>query len=176
MSERATGGWGPLLGSALFFCLAPGIVAGAVPYALNGWRVGEPFLSSPGTRVLGAFLVVLGLASLIECFGRFAIVGRGTPAPIAPTRDLVVSGQYRYVRNPMYLAVVAVILGQALLMGHVGTAIYGAGIAALFHVWVRVYEEPTLRRQFGRSYQEYQAAVGRWWPRRTPFEARRDPG
>lgn len=103
MSRRA----GPLLGSLVFFVVAPGAVAGWVPYLLSEWRIQPPLLGVPGGRVVGGLLATFGVAILVECFWRFASEGRGTPAPIAPTETLVISGLYRHVRNPMYVAVLA---------------------------------------------------------------------
>jgi protein-S-isoprenylcysteine O-methyltransferase Ste14 len=114
---------------------------------------------------MSAVLTTAGLLGLLDCFARFVLEGRGTPAPVAPTETLVVSGQYRHVRNPMYMAVVAAILGQALLFGSWLVLVYGGVVWALFHVWVVAYEEPTLRRQFGEAYSAYQSGVRRWWPR-----------
>ena len=110
---------GSLIGSFVFFWIAPGTVAGWVPYTLSKWRLQPPLLGIPGGRVVGGVVTAVGVAILVECFFRFAIEGRGTPAPIAPTERLVVSGLYRHVRNPMYVAVVAIIAGQALLFGSV---------------------------------------------------------
>ena len=90
--------------------------------------------------------------------------GLGTPAPISPTRTLVVSGFYRYVRNPMYVAVTALIFGQAILFASWGVALYGVVIAA-FHTFVRTYEEPTLRGAYGEQDVAYCAATPRWIPR-----------
>ncbi len=116
-------------------------------------------------------MAAMGVVGLVECFARFAIKGRGTPAPIAPTEHLVVSGLYRYVRNPIYLAVLAVIVGQALLLGSVGLLEYAGLVWLLFHGFVVAYEEPTLRRQFGPSYDMYRTNVPRWWPRMKPWRA-----
>src|SRR4051812_11676281 len=104
----------PAAGSALFFALAPGVVAGAVPWWLTGWDA-EP--AGAGRRALGVVLVVAGAAVLIHAFARFVREGIGTPAPIAPTRHLVVGGLYRWIRNPMYVAVVSCVMGQALVLG-----------------------------------------------------------
>jgi protein-S-isoprenylcysteine O-methyltransferase Ste14 len=111
-------------------------------------------------------LVGLGAAVLLEAFARFVIEGVGTPAPAAPTEKLVVGGLYRYVRNPMYLAVAAVVLGQALVLGR--WLLVGYGLVFGLAVWsfVHWYEEPTLRRQFGSAYDDYRATVSGWWPRR----------
>jgi protein-S-isoprenylcysteine O-methyltransferase Ste14 len=116
-------------------------------------------------------LIAAGVAIVAECFLRFAIVGLGTPAPVAPTRSLVVSGLYRYVRNPMYVGVLATLVGQALLFGSLGLLVYASLVWAMFHAFACLYEEPTLRRRYGPSYLTYCAHVRRWWPRRTSWSA-----
>ena len=156
-------------GSLLFLVLAPGSVAGLIPFALTGWRVGSLFLGLPLGRAAGALLVGLGLASLLESFARFALRGFGTPAPVAPPTQLVVSGQYRYVRNPMYVAILAIVLGQSLLLGRAVLLVYAGALWFVFHTWVVVYEERTLATRFGLSFQAYRAHVRRWWPRVTPW-------
>jgi protein-S-isoprenylcysteine O-methyltransferase Ste14 len=102
-------------GSAAFFVLAPGVVAGLIPWWLTGWQVRHPQPSWAWVplRVAGGILIAAGVVVLVQAFVRFVAEGVGTPAPVAPTRHLVVGGLYRYVRNPMYLAVVATIVGQA---------------------------------------------------------------
>ena len=158
-----------ILGSVVFLFVAPGVVAGWIPYALSGWHVAPPLLGVGITRVVGGLLVAAGLACLLESFARFALLGLGTPAPVAPTESLVVSGLYRYVRNPMYLAVLALVAGQALLLGSTPVLRYAVLLAVAFHLFVLGYEEPTLARQFGASYGAYRAGVRRWWPRATPW-------
>lgn len=116
-------------------------------------------------RVMGALLIVAGAAVLVQAFARFVTEGLGTPAPVAPTEHLVVGGLYRYVRNPMYLAVLAVIVGQALLLGQLGLLVYGALVAAAFVAFVKGYEEPTLSARYGAEYDAYRKAVPGWWPR-----------
>ena len=111
-------------GSALFFALAPGIVAGVMPYALTGWETGEEWWLP--LRVLGGVLTAAAAAVLVHAFARFVSEGLGTPAPVAPTEHLVVGGLYRYVRNVMYIAVTTAILGQALLLGQSVLLAYGA--------------------------------------------------
>jgi protein-S-isoprenylcysteine O-methyltransferase Ste14 len=161
------------LGSAVFFVLAPGVVAGVVPWWLTRWQA----RALPGwwlpVRVAGVVLLVAGAGVLVHAFVRFVVEGLGTPAPVAPTRELVVGGLYRYVRNPMYLAVLAAIVGQALVLGRVVLLVYAAVVAAAFAAFVRWYEEPTLAEQFGARYQAYRRAVPGWWPRRHPW---RPPG
>ena len=110
---------------------------------------------------------------LLDAFARFVREGRGTPAPVAPTERLVVGGLYRHVRNPMYLAVEAAILGQALLLGRSVLLAYAGVIGVAFWAFVRLYEEPTLARRYGEEYEAYRRAVPAWWPRLRPW--RPDP-
>ena len=118
---------------------------------------------------LGVALVVAGVGVLLLAFARFVVEGSGTPAPIAPTEHLVVGGLYRYVRNPMYLAVEAIILGQALAFGYLALLWYAALVLVAFVAFVRGYEEPALARRFGASYETYRHAVPAWWPRLHPW-------
>jgi protein-S-isoprenylcysteine O-methyltransferase Ste14 len=160
---------GALVGSLVFFWIAPASVAGLGPYLVSGWRMEPPFLDFPLTRLAGVCIVAAGLTALVECFLRFAIRGLGTPAPIAPPERLVVSGLYRYVRNPMYVAILALVLGQALLFGNVALVEYAAIVWVLFHLFVVAYEEPVLRGQFGATYDDYRSHVPRWLPRVRPW-------
>jgi protein-S-isoprenylcysteine O-methyltransferase Ste14 len=162
-----------LLGSFVFFWIAPATVAGWIPWMLTRWSLEPALLGAPASRWLGVLLVIAGATAVIECFARFALEGRGTPAPVAPTESLVVTGLYRYVRNPMYVGVVAAIAGQALLFGSVVLLEYGALVWMAFFAFVVLYEEPALHRQFGSTYDDYRAHVRRWWPRITPW---RGPG
>jgi protein-S-isoprenylcysteine O-methyltransferase Ste14 len=155
-----------ILGSAVFLALAPGFVAGVVPGVITGWEVGDHL--APPLPALGACLGLFGIAFLLQAFARFALEGLGTPAPVAPTERLVVGGVYRFVRNPMYLAVLAVIVGQALFFGNAVVAGYGALVALAFVAFVRIYEEPTLRATYGAEYEAYCARVPRWLPRLRP--------
>jgi len=157
-----------LLGAVLFFALAPGTVAALIPYALTGWRVEGAFPGGAMGRVVGAVLILGGVASLVESFARFALVGLGTPAPVAPPTQLVVSRQYRHVRNPMYVAILAIVLGQSLVLGSAKLVAYAALLWLVFHAWILGYEEPKLTRTFGSSYQAYRQKVRRWWPRVRP--------
>jgi protein-S-isoprenylcysteine O-methyltransferase Ste14 len=119
----------------------------------------------------GVALIIAGVPGVLDSFARFALEGLGTPAPIAPPSNLVVSGLYRYVRNPIYVAVVAVILGQAVLFADWRLLGYGAFLWLFFHIAVIIHEEPTLRQSFGAEYESYCAHVPRWLPRRTPWRA-----
>lgn len=155
------------LGAAAFFVVAPGSVAGLAPYLISGWRVAHR-LPEPA-RLAGAAMLAVGLASVVESFVRFVVRGLGTPAPVAPPRRLVVSGQYRHVRNPMYVALVAVVLGQALWLGSAALAAYAAALLLIFHLRVVTYEEPRLTEQFGAEFAAYRRGVPRWIPRTTPW-------
>ena len=160
---------GAAVGSAVFFALAPGVVAGVVPWWLTGWEATDlPWWWLP-LRVAGVVLLVAGAGVLVHAFARFVAEGVGTPAPVAPTRELVVGGLYRYVRNPMYLAVLAAIVGQGLILGRLVLLAYAAVMAAAFVSFVHWYEEPTLAEQFGARYLAYRRAVPGWWPRRHPW-------
>lgn len=161
MTSRTTAA----VGSSLFFALAPGVVAGVIPYLITSWE-GAPGWA--GWRVLGGGVTVLGAAVLIHAFARFVREGIGTPAPAAPTQHLVVGGLYRWIRNPMYVAVVACILGQAGVFGSAALLIYGTAMMAVFFAFVRLYEEPTLTRRFGAEYEAYRLAVPGWFPRARP--------
>jgi len=158
------------LGSALFFLVAPGTAVGLIPWLLTRWQVREPLPYWAPMRVLGGILLVAGLIALVGAFVRFVVEGFGTPAPIAAPERLVVGGVYRYVRNPMYVAVLAAIVGQALLLGRLVLLLYAAAAWLVVAAFVRWYEEPTLRRRFGADYEAYRRAVPAWWPRLRPWE------
>ena len=158
-----------IAGSFVFFLVAPAVVAGVVPFALVGWIMQPPLLGLPGERVAGVAAVAGGLACLLDCFARFALEGRGTPAPVEQTEVLVASGLYRFVRNPMYVSVLIIVSGQALLFGQAWLFGYAGVLLVAFHLFVQFYEEPQLRRRFQESYETYCQHVGRWWPRLTPW-------
>ena len=155
----------------MFLVLVPGVVAGLIPWWLTGWDVQEPLPHWLPLRIAGFILIAAGVAVLLEAFARFVLEGIGTPAPVAPTERLVVGGPYRYVRNPMYLAVGATIAGQGLALGQPILLVYAAAFAVAVASFVRWYEEPTLGRQFGEQYETYRREVPAWWPRRKPWEA-----
>jgi len=158
-----------ILGSAIFLVIAPGIVAGYVPWLICRWHIGAPLLGNHLFRLAGVLMIAAGVPVLLDSFARFALQGLGTPAPIFPTRHLVVSGLFRYVRNPMYVAVVSLILGQGLLCGSISTLEYGGAVWVGFYLFVLIYQEPTLRKSFGLEYEEFCANVPRWIPRLRPW-------
>lgn len=166
MSERMRA----IVGSIVFLFVAPGIVAGVLPWWISGYRMEPALLGFEPFRWLGVLLLALGGVLLIETFARFALQGLGTPAPIAPTKTLVVTGSYRFVRNPMYVAVISLILGQALLFGSVWTLVYSLFGWLIVHLFVLGYEEPTLSHSYGEQYDRYRANVRRWIPRLTPWQ------
>jgi protein-S-isoprenylcysteine O-methyltransferase Ste14 len=157
-------------GSVVFFVLGPGVVVGVLPWWLSGWQVREPLPYWLPLRLLGVFLVATGGAALAHAFIRFVVEGSGTPAPVAPPEHLVVGGLYRYVRNPMYLAVLTAIVGQALVFGQPALLLYAVAVCAAVVSFVHWYEEPVLSRRFGREYEAYRSAVPAWRPRLRPWQ------
>ena len=155
-----------IVGSALFFVIAPGTVAGFIPWWLSRWEF-QPCWAP--LRAFGVLLILAGLPGLLDSFRRFALEGLGTPAPVAPPARLVVTGLYRHVRNPMYVSILTVILGQAALLGDWRLVGYATVLALAFHLWVVAYEEPTLQQSFGAQFATYRANVPRWLPRLNPW-------
>jgi protein-S-isoprenylcysteine O-methyltransferase Ste14 len=166
--QRATAA----IGTTIFFVFAPCVVAGVVPWLISRWKFSFPVPGVQLTRFVGAALIVAGVAGLVDSFARFALQGLGTPAPISPTRHLVATGLYRYVRNPMYVAVVAVIFGQAVLFGDWRLFAYGAVFWLVCHLFVVGYEEPTLTKLFRAEYETFRINVPRWIPRLTAWRGR----
>ena len=160
-----------VLGSALFFVVAPFLAAGVIPCWINRWEFRPAFFDLQLTRAIGVILIVAGVPGVVDSFARFALQGLGTPAPVAPPQHLVVTGLYRRMRNPMYVSVVAIILGQALLFGDWRLIVYGAVFWLACHVFVLLYEEPTLKQTFGPEYEAFRANVPRWIPRLRPWHA-----
>jgi protein-S-isoprenylcysteine O-methyltransferase Ste14 len=156
------------LGSFVFLLVTPGTVCGLVPLLITGWR--RPADPVAWVDALGWVLVLAGAAVLLHAFAAFAWHGRGTPAPPAPTERLVVEGAYRFVRNPMYVAVLALALGQVLLFTSWGLLAYLVVLAVTIDLFVHAYEEPTLREAYGPAYEEFCANVPRWLPRLTPWQ------
>ncbi|GAA4717355.1 isoprenylcysteine carboxylmethyltransferase family protein [Nocardioides conyzicola] len=155
------------VGTFVFLLAAPGVMAGLVPWWITGWA--RSSASYGVLDVVGVLLVGLGVAMVLDCFVRFVREGVGTPAPIAPTEFLVQGGLYRHVRNPMYVGVAAVILGQALVLRSTDLLWWLLVFLAAVVAFVKGYEEPALHEQFGASYDRYRAAVPGWLPRLTPW-------
>jgi protein-S-isoprenylcysteine O-methyltransferase Ste14 len=154
-----------LLRALIALLVLPGVVGIVVPptiAAIDPWR------GSPAWP--GVLLVAAGLVLLLQCARAFGVRGRGTLAPWDPPRNLVVVGPYRYVRNPMYVAVLALVGGWALTLASPLVALYAAALAVAFHLRVVAHEEPWLRDQFGDDWMRYRAHVARWAPRRKPWD------
>lgn len=148
------------LKNLVFTLVVPGTIAFYLP-----WRIarGEP-IGSPGYVLSSMLLVLLGGTIYLWCLWDFAAFGRGTPAPIDPPKLLVARGPYRYTRNPMYVGVLTVILGWAVLFRSLALLLYAFAVFAVVHLFVVFYEEPHLRRVFGAQYEDYCSRVGRWIP------------
>jgi len=149
------------LKNLLFTLLAPGTIGVYAPLVIARGRVaaGGP------TLLAGGLLMAAGAALYVWCVCDFAVRGRGTPAPIDPPKTLVVGGPYRYSRNPMYVAVLAAVLGWSVVFRSVHLLVYAGAVALAFTLFVRLYEEPHLTREFGAAYEAYRSRVGRWLPR-----------
>jgi protein-S-isoprenylcysteine O-methyltransferase Ste14 len=161
-------------GTAVFLIIAPGVVVGLVPWLLTRWQArslpdGWSWLDVPA-RVVGAVLVVAGVAVVLSAFTRFVVEGLGTPAPVAPPQRLVVGGLYRYVRNPMYLSLQCCVIGQALVLLQPVLLWYSLACLAVTFAFVKVYEEPHLSKTFGEDYARYRRHVNGWWPRLRPWQ------
>jgi protein-S-isoprenylcysteine O-methyltransferase Ste14 len=149
--------------SLIWTILLPGVMAGYLPWRFFGLREAHPQLRNP-LDLLGLVAVTVGAAFLGACILEFGRSGRGTLAPLDPPKELVVQGLYRFVRNPMYLSVATILIGECLLTRSLQMAEYAAGWFVVVNLFVIGYEEPTLRRQFGDSYERYTRRVGRWIP------------
>ena len=152
------------LRSILWALLLPGVAAGYVPWRFFGLNHLSLYITNPAT-IPGVIFIAIGTALLLSCIVEFARTGRGTLSPLDPPRRLVVRGLYRFVRNPMYLSVTLIVFGEALLAGSSALIGYWAIWFIAVNAFVIGYEEPTLRNQFGGSYDEYTRHVGRWVPR-----------
>lgn len=157
------------LASTIFFVVAPGIVAGLIPWLIAGWSAPDTSPYFTGLLVgVGGLIIGGGLLLLIDSFSRFVREGHGTPMPWMPTDKVIARGGYRFVRNPMYVGIIAIILGQAILFASGWLVAYAAAVWVVFHFLVTLVEEPGLRRSFGSVYADYVSAVPRWFPRVPP--------
>ena len=156
------------VGTIVFLVVTPGVVAGLIPGLITGWRIPWTSPAVSPVAIAAAVVILSGVVVLLDAFVRFARAD-GTPAPPMPTAHLVVVGPYRHVRNPMYLAVLAIILGQALLFGSGGALLYAGIVLLAVALFVRGYEEPTLELEYGDEYREYRRNVRGWIPRLRPW-------
>jgi len=135
-----------------------------VPYLLLALTGASPSARPPAFRLFGLVLIFFGALIYAWSVWTFTFVGKGTPAPFDP-KELVVKGPFRYVRNPIYVFIIIVLVGEAILLQNSALVIYTALAILFLHPWVVFYEEPTLRKRFGKSYEVYCASVSRWFPR-----------
>jgi protein-S-isoprenylcysteine O-methyltransferase Ste14 len=154
-----------LLKTLIFTVIAPGAVTVLGPSLILSPNPGASLASVGAIRLFGLIPIAIGAAFYFMCAWDFAFAGKGTPAPVDPPKELVVKGIYRFVRNPMYVGVSLILLGEALLFGAPALLLYAAVVGVGFHLFVVFYEEPTLGRRFGESYQRYCARTPRWIPR-----------
>ncbi len=153
------------LKTLIFTVFIPGTVTVLVPYWLLSSRFDLAIDKLGGFRVLGLVPILLGALIYLWCAWEFTFAGKGTPAPIDPPKELVVQGLYRFVRNPIYVGVSLVIIGESLLFESTRLFVYALLLLLVFHLFVVYYEEPTLRSKFGESYERYCKTVPRWMPR-----------
>jgi protein-S-isoprenylcysteine O-methyltransferase Ste14 len=146
----------------LFAILVPGSVAGYVPYQLlrRSGDLSRPSISA--LTIIGVTIGLLGIGIAVHCIWEFAFHGQGTPAPFDPPKKLVAQGIYKHMRNPMYTGMLLILVGETLLFTNRDMLIYAIAVAAGFHLYVLLFEEPRLRKRFGESYEEYCRIVPRW--------------
>lgn len=150
----------------IFTIFVPGMVAFYIPYRILEVQMDSFSIQWGVLQYLSLPIFIMGVSIYFRCLWDFAVAGRGTPAPIDPPKHLVVSGLYRYVRNPMYVGVLAIILGWDTLYESSALFYYFALMWVLFYLVVLIYEEPILRSRFGESYENYCKRVRRWIPGR----------
>lgn len=153
------------LRSIFFTLLLPGTITVLIPYWIVSTSDVAALSSNHPFRYFGIPLIMVGAAGLLWCIWQFFSEGRGTLAPIDPPKDLVIRGLYKYVRNPMYVSVVTILVGEAILFLSTEIVIETGIFMVLAYLFVVFYEEPALRHQFGESYERYLRTVGRWIPR-----------
>lgn len=152
------------LKTLLWSIFVPGTLTIFVPYLLLSSKIELSRAGSSNLRFVGLIPIAMGASIYLWCAWDFTFTGRGTPAPFDPPKEMVVRGSYRYVRNPMYVAALLALVGEAILFESAVILIYAAIVLSVFHLWVISYEEPTLRRKFGGSYEKYCSKVSRWIP------------
>lgn len=153
-----------VLKSLLFLLLAPGVLLGLIPYWISETDIS--LIATGFLRYLAIPLWMIGAGIMVWCFRDFTVEGHGTPAPIDPPHELIASGLYRYVRNPMYVAGLIALAGWILWSPSLSMIMTTLVFFTATHLFVRFYEEPTLKRKFGAVYEEYLKSVPRWIPRR----------
>ena len=161
-----------MIASGVFFLVSPGLELVVGPWLLTGFEQGGGLPGAAPVRVLGALLLLGAVAVILQAFARFVADGRGTPSPAAPPQRLVVGGAYRHVRNPIYAATAAALVGEALLLSQPVLLIAAGAYLAALGAWTRLREEPMLAERFGADYVAYRHAVPGWLPRVRPWDGR----
>jgi protein-S-isoprenylcysteine O-methyltransferase Ste14 len=155
--------WSLALRNLFFTILQPGMVTGLIPYLILGSPSIAIFKNNlSSVQNLAIFIFAAGVAILVYCIGMFAVKGRGTLSPADPTKKLVFSGLYKFSRNPMYIGVMLMLIGEAVFFGSISIWIYTAIVFIAFNLFIVLHEEPRLERDFGREYQQYLKTVRRW--------------
>ena len=153
----------------LFTLLVPGSVILYFPYSFITKADAHLQIANPFILISALACILVGAAIYIRCVWDFAVNGLGTPAPIDPPKNLVITGLYRRTRNPMYMGVLLLLVAESLLFPGSGLLSYALSIAAVFHLFVVFYEEPALDSRFGESYRKYCGKVPRWGFALKPF-------
>ena len=152
----------------LWSIFVPGTASIGVPYLLLHSRFASFRLDSGGFRFFGLIPILIGVVIYVWCAGEFTFVGKGTPAPFDPPKELVIKGPYRCVRNPMYVFVALALIGEAIFFGAPILVLYAAIAIGFLHLWLLLYEERSLMRRFGEPYERYCDRVSRWIPGLPP--------
>jgi len=155
-------------GTLVFTIAVPGTWTVVIPYLVLTYDFRMATIQFGPLRFIGVIPILLGVLIYLWCAWDFTFAGRGTPAPVAPPKELVVKGLYRYVRNPMYVGIILILSGESVLFQSVGLLLYAGLTFVIFHTWVVIYEEPTLRDKFPDSYTHYCDTVSRWIPKLRP--------
>lgn len=150
--------------SLFFVILKPVVVIGLVPFIITGDSFSDSF-SNHFTlhHYIGLLIFLVGVIILFHCVVRFAIDGLGTLSPIDPTKRLVISGLYKYTRNPMYIGVILILFGETVFTKSIHLLFYSFIIIILFYLFVVYKEEPRLKKDFGQNYEMYCNTVNRWF-------------
>ena len=151
-----------LLRNLVFTLLQPGLVAGVIPYYVLGGDLSSLQRPSPVQLYAGLAILLIGLAIMLRCILQFALEGQGTISPVDPTKRLVARGLYKYSRNPMYVGVMLILIGEAIMAQFLPLWIYLVVVFICFNLFILLHEEPRLRRDFGEEYLDYCRSVRRW--------------
>jgi len=152
-----------ILRNLFFTIIHPGLVAGLIPYWILGVKINYVFTQHfQFYHYLGILVFITGLVILLSCIINFVVKGRGTLSPLDPTKRLVITGLYKYSRNPMYVGVMLILIGEAIFFQSLSLLIYLVVIFLAFNIFILVHEEPRLRKDFGEEYNRYCQIVRRW--------------